>query len=36
MLAQFSRSGLVKDLVGRMIREFAANLAAKLSGGLPR
>jgi carbon-monoxide dehydrogenase small subunit len=33
MLAQFSRSGLVKDLVGRMVRDFAVNLAAKLSGG---
>jgi carbon-monoxide dehydrogenase small subunit len=33
MLAQFSRSGLVKDLVGRMVRDFAANLAAKLGGG---
>jgi carbon-monoxide dehydrogenase small subunit len=32
MLAQFSRSGLVKDLVGRMVRDFAANLGAKFSG----
>jgi carbon-monoxide dehydrogenase small subunit len=32
MLAQFSRSGLVKDLVGRMVRDFAANLAALLAG----
>jgi carbon-monoxide dehydrogenase small subunit len=33
VLAQFSRSGLVKDLVGRMVRDFAANLAARLGGG---
>jgi aerobic carbon-monoxide dehydrogenase small subunit len=33
MLAQFSRSGLVKDLVGRMVRDFAANLAAQLASG---
>jgi carbon-monoxide dehydrogenase small subunit len=33
MLAQFSRSGLVKDIVGRMVRDFAANLAAKLEPG---
>ncbi len=32
VLAQFSRSGLVRDLVGRMIRDFAANLAAILAG----
>jgi carbon-monoxide dehydrogenase small subunit len=32
VLAQFSRSGLVKDLVGRMVRDFAANLAALLAG----
>jgi aerobic carbon-monoxide dehydrogenase small subunit len=33
VLAQFSRSGLVKDLVGRMVRDFTANLAATLAGG---
>jgi carbon-monoxide dehydrogenase small subunit len=36
VLAQFSRSGLVKDLVGRMVRDFAANLAAQFArGGAP-
>jgi carbon-monoxide dehydrogenase small subunit len=34
VLAQFSRSGLVKDLVGRIVRDFAGNLAGKLRGGL--
>jgi carbon-monoxide dehydrogenase small subunit len=31
-LAQFSRGGLVKELVGRMIAEFAANLDRHLAG----
>lgn len=30
-LAQFSRSGLVKDFAGRLIAEFARNLNARLS-----
>lgn len=29
-LAQFSRSGLVRDFAGRLIAQFAANLTAKL------
>ena len=32
VLAQFSRSGLVRDLVGGMVRAFAANLAATIGG----
>ena len=32
-LAQFSRSGLVKDFVSRLIAEFARNLAAMVDGG---
>jgi len=32
-LAQFSRGGLVKELVGRMIAEFGANLERQLTGG---
>jgi carbon-monoxide dehydrogenase small subunit len=32
VLAQFGRSGLVKDLVRRLVREFAGNLAASLGG----
>jgi carbon-monoxide dehydrogenase small subunit len=31
-LAQFGRSGLVKDLVGRLVRQFADNLARSLAG----
>jgi carbon-monoxide dehydrogenase small subunit len=31
-LAQFARSGLVKDFARRLIAEFAGNLAASLSG----
>lgn len=31
-LAGFSRGGLVRDLVGRMAREFGANLARELAG----
>jgi carbon-monoxide dehydrogenase small subunit len=31
-LAQFSRSGLVKDFVSHMIADFGRNLAARLSG----
>jgi carbon-monoxide dehydrogenase small subunit len=30
-LAQFGRSGLVKDLVGRLVRQFADNLARSLA-----
>ncbi len=33
MLAQFSRSGLVKDLVGRMVRDFSTNLATQFARG---
>ena len=32
MLAQFSRSGLVKDLARRLTAEFAKRLSARLSG----
>ncbi|MGH8703216.1 MAG: carbon monoxide dehydrogenase, partial [Burkholderiales bacterium] len=32
-LAQFSRGGLVKELVGRMVAEFAANLDRHLASG---
>jgi carbon-monoxide dehydrogenase small subunit len=32
-LAQFSRGGLVKEFVGRMVTEFAANLDRRLAGG---
>jgi len=32
-LAQFGRSGIVEDLVGKMTERFAANLEARLSGG---
>jgi carbon-monoxide dehydrogenase small subunit len=35
MLAQFSRSGLVRDLVQRLVRDFAANLAAMTGGTAP-
>jgi carbon-monoxide dehydrogenase small subunit len=31
-LAQFSRSGLVKDFVARMIADFGRNLAARMGG----
>ena len=31
-LAQFSRGGLVKAFVARMVADFAANLDAKLAG----
>ena len=31
-LAQFSRGGLVKELVARMAAEFGANLDRRLSG----
>jgi carbon-monoxide dehydrogenase small subunit len=31
-LAQFSRSGLVRDFVGRMIAEFGRNVTARLQG----
>ncbi|OZI60479.1 xanthine dehydrogenase family Fe-S subunit [Bordetella genomosp. 11] len=31
-LAQFSRSGLVRDFVGRMIADFGSNVTARLSG----
>ena len=31
-LAQFSRSGLVRDFVGRMIAEFGRNVSARLQG----
>jgi carbon-monoxide dehydrogenase small subunit len=34
-LAQFSRSGLVKDIADQMTRTFAANLAARLRGETP-
>ncbi|MFI4986307.1 MAG: SRPBCC family protein, partial [Alphaproteobacteria bacterium] len=34
-LAQFARSGLVKDFAGRLIAEFARNLSASLSGAVP-
>jgi aerobic carbon-monoxide dehydrogenase small subunit len=33
VLAQFSRSGMVKDLVGSIVRDFAANLAAQFARG---
>ncbi len=32
-LAQFSRSGLIKDLVRRMIADFGARITAELGGG---
>ena len=32
-LAQFSRSGLVKEIVDRIARTFAQNLEARLAGG---
>jgi carbon-monoxide dehydrogenase small subunit len=32
MLAQFSRSGLIRDFIGRMVRVFATNLARRVSG----
>jgi carbon-monoxide dehydrogenase small subunit len=32
-LAQFSRGGLVKELVARMVADFAANLDRRLAGG---
>jgi carbon-monoxide dehydrogenase small subunit len=32
-LAQFSRGGLVRELVGRMVAEFAANLERQLASG---
>jgi carbon-monoxide dehydrogenase small subunit len=32
-LAQFSRGGLVKEFVGRMVAEFGANLDRHLAGG---
>ena len=32
-LAQFSRGGLVKELVGRMVAEFGGNLERHLAGG---
>ncbi len=32
-LAQFSRGGLVKEFVGRMVAEFAANLDRRLAAG---
>lgn len=32
MLAQIGRSGLIRDLAGRLIAEFAANLDRRLSG----
>jgi carbon-monoxide dehydrogenase small subunit len=32
-LAQFSRSGLVRDFVGRMIADFGRNVTARLQGG---
>jgi carbon-monoxide dehydrogenase small subunit len=34
-LAQFSRSGLVKDFVSRMIADFGRNLAARMGGVEP-
>jgi carbon-monoxide dehydrogenase small subunit len=33
MLAQFGRSGLVRDLIGRMVADFAANLARVAESG---
>jgi carbon-monoxide dehydrogenase small subunit len=33
VLAQFGRSGLVRDVVGRMVQEFARNLSAALAEG---
>jgi carbon-monoxide dehydrogenase small subunit len=33
VLAQFGRSGLVRDVVGRMVQEFARNLSTALAGG---
>ena len=35
-LAQFSRGGLVKELVGRMVADFGRNLDAHLAGGTRR
>ena len=34
-LAQFGRPGLVREVAGRLIAEFAANLEARLSGTAP-
>jgi carbon-monoxide dehydrogenase small subunit len=34
-LAQFSRSGLVKDFVSRMVADFGRNLAARMGGAGP-
>jgi carbon-monoxide dehydrogenase small subunit len=34
-LAQFSRGGLVKELVGRMVAQFGTNLDAHLGGSTP-
>jgi carbon-monoxide dehydrogenase small subunit len=34
-LAQFSRSGLVKDFVSRMVADFGRNLAARMGGAEP-
>jgi carbon-monoxide dehydrogenase small subunit len=34
-LAQFSRGGLVKEFVGRMVGQFGANLEAHLGGSRP-
>ena len=34
-LAQFSRGGLVKELVGRMVADFGRNLDAHLAGRSP-
>ena len=31
-LAQFSRSGLVKDFVSRMVADFGRNVGARLGG----
>ena len=31
-LAQFSRSGLVRDFVTRMIADFGRNVAARMGG----
>jgi carbon-monoxide dehydrogenase small subunit len=35
MLAQVGRSGLVRDLAGRIIADFAGNLERRLSGAAP-
>lgn len=34
-LAQFSRSGLVRDFAGRLIAEFGRNLSARIGGDQP-